>query len=46
MSNEQFGKDVIIIINIENLNSHNGEKFNFSLEEMKFDISYPPDLNI
>ena len=43
MSNEQFGKDVIIIINIENLNSHNGEKFNFSLEEMKFDISYPPD---
>ena len=43
MSNEQFGKNVTIIINIENLNSNNNETFDFTLEEMKFDISNPPD---
>ena len=42
MSNEQFGKDIRIMINIENLSSHKDETFGFTLEDMTFDISYPP----
>ena len=42
MSNEQFGKDVAMIINIENLNNQNKPaNFTFTLEELKFDISDP-----
>ena len=41
-SNEQFGKDILIMINIENLDSHQNETFNLILEDMTFDISYPP----
>ena len=43
MSNEQFGKDLAIIINIENLKSDKAETFDVTLEEMNFDISYPPE---
>ena len=42
MSNEQFGKNVVIIINIENLNKPQNLTFDFTVEEMKFDISYGP----
>ena len=38
-SNEQFGKDVTVIINIENLKSRGNESFTFILDELKFDIS-------
>ena len=43
MSNEQFGKDAVIIVNIENLDSHAAENFEVTLEDMNFDLSYPPE---
>ena len=43
MSNEQFGKNVVIIINIENFKKNQSLTFDFTVEEMKFDISNPPD---
>ena len=43
MSNEQFGKNLTLIINIENLKSTKNESFDLTLEEMTFDISKPPD---
>ena len=51
MSNEQFGKNLNIIINIENLSNKKGKiiediDLNIILEEMKYDISYPPDYEI
>ena len=42
MSNEQFGKNLGLTINIENLKSTNTEKLNVKLHELTFDISYPP----
>ena len=48
MSNEQFGKNLGIKINIENLKKNNNDretdnaKLNIILEEMKYDISKPP----
>jgi len=42
MSNEQFGKDLNLEINIENISTKNDIKLNILLEEMKYDISYPP----
>ena len=46
MSNEQFGKNVTLIINIENLNSEKDEPFDMTIEELTFDISNPPDFEI
>ena len=46
MSNEQFGKDLTLRINIENLNSEKEEKFGFVVEEMSFDLSSPPEYEI
>ena len=43
MSNEQFGKNVTIIINIENLGSKENKTFDMIIEEMSFDISNPPE---
>ena len=40
-SNEQFGKNVTVTINIEKLKSQEDETFFFTLEELKFDISSP-----
>ena len=46
MSNEQFGKNLALNINIENLKSKKNETFYMTVEEMKFDISKPPDFEI
>ena len=46
MSNEQFGKNLALNINIENLESQKEEVFKLIVEEMKFDISKPPELEI
>ena len=46
MSNEQFGKNLTLNINIENINIEKNTKFKFIVEEMKFDISNPPDFEI
>lgn len=43
MSNEQFGKDLKLEINIENINSNKNLTFKIELYEMKYDISSPPD---
>ena len=40
MSNEQFGKNLGIKINIENLATKENLKLNIIIEEMKYDISY------
>ena len=42
MSNEQSGKDMKIIINIENIKSTITLKLNVKLYEIKYDISFPP----
>ena len=46
MSNEQFGKNLALNINIENLESKKNESFKMTVEEMKFDISKPPDFEV
>ena len=43
MSNEQFGKDMNLIINIEGLNSQKNETFKIIVEALKYDISSPQD---
>ena len=40
MSNEQFGKDLRLEINIENMPIQKEENLNIKLEELKYDISY------
>ena len=42
MSNEQFGKDLKLEINIENINVQKDIPLKVTLYEMKYDISYPP----
>ena len=47
MSNEQFGKDLNIKMNLENVIKDNkiyrgNMTVNFKIDEMKYDISYPP----
>ena len=42
MSNEQFGKNLTLIINIENINSKENINLNMEFYEMKYDISFPP----
>ena len=37
MSNEPFGKNLTLIINIENLKRNAKENFDLTLEEIKFD---------
>ena len=46
MSNEQFGKRLNLVIYIENINAENKNdiELEITLEEMKYDISYYPDL--
>jgi hypothetical protein len=51
MSNEQFGKNLNIKINIENLSKGNNKivediELNIILEEMKYDISNPPEYEV
>ena len=41
ISNEQFSKDLVIIINIENLNSTHAETFDVILEEMILIFHFP-----
>ena len=41
MSNEQFGKDLTIGINIENLDAKNALNLDLTIEEMIYDISIP-----
>lgn len=41
MSNEQFGKDLTIGINIENLSSEQDLKLDLEIEQMIYDISIP-----
>ena len=41
MSNEQFGKDLTIGINIENLESKNNLNLDLKIEQMIYDISIP-----
>ena len=41
MSNQQFGNDKSLTINIENLKSTDSETLNVKLHELKFDISCP-----
>ena len=42
-SNERYGKDMEMTINIENLQSEFNETFNIAIEELKYDVSNPPD---
>ena len=42
MSNEQFGVDLNLTIHIENLGSKIDEKFEMTIYEMKYDVSFPP----
>ena len=46
MSNEQFGKDITLRINIEGLKSEKTEPFDFSVQEMTFDLSNPPEYEL
>jgi hypothetical protein len=49
MSNEQFGKNLNIKMNLENLHGEDKKRITtnvqltMDIEEMKYDISYPPD---
>ena len=43
MPKEQFGNNLTLIINIENLKSNTTENFDLTLEEMKFDFSKAAD---
>ena len=43
MSNEQFGKDMNLIINIEGLPSQKNETFKIIVESLKYDISSSPN---
>ena len=43
MSYEQYGKDLKIQINIENISVQNEISFTIALEEVKYDISFPPE---
>ena len=45
MSNEQFGKDMNLIINIEGLPSQKDESFKMIVESLKYDISSPPNID-
>ena len=42
MSNEQFGKDLNLEINIEKISKTDNININICLEELKYDISFPP----
>ena len=42
MSNEQSGKDLVLTINLENIQTTSTVSLNVKLHELKFDISYPP----
>ncbi len=43
MSNEQYGKNMNITINIEGLQSQKNESFKIIIEELKYDVSNPPN---